>query len=155
MNFDTTELLPFKGTLVEFSREHVQVLGNLPIMTTFGSRDHTKSIQVRYLIVNFTSPYNIIISMPSFNTLEAGLSTLYLMLKYPLENGRVGIMKGDQGIARKCYKDSLRLKRMSYVDEPIKDDQLKVNLINIDQREKLSKNQLGNMENTRKMQVMR
>lgn len=78
MNFDTTELLPFKGTLVGFSIEHVQVSGHFPIMTTFGSRDHAKSIQVRYLIVIVVSPYNIIIDRPSFNDLEAVLSTLYL-----------------------------------------------------------------------------
>lgn len=91
MNFDTTELLPFNGTLVGFSGEHVQVLGHLPIMTKFGIRDHAKSIQVRYLIVNVVSPYNIIIGMPLFNTLEATLSTLYLTLKYPLEDGHVNV----------------------------------------------------------------
>lgn len=78
------------------------------------------------------------------------MSTLYLTLKYPLEDGRVGIMKGDKGISMKCYKDSLRLKRKSYADELIKGDQL--NLVNIDPKEKLSKNQLTNKENIRKMQ---
>lgn len=152
MNFDTTELLPFKGTLVEVSAEHVQVLGHLPIMTTFGSRDHAKSIQVRYVIINVASPYNIIIGRPLLNALKATLSILYLTLKYPLEDGRVGIVKGGQGIARKYYKDSLRLKRMSYFDEPIKGGQLKVNLINIDPREELPKNQLTHRGNTKKMQ---
>lgn len=45
MNMDTSELLPFKGTLVVFSREHVQVLGHLPIMTIFGSEDNAKGIK--------------------------------------------------------------------------------------------------------------
>lgn len=111
MNFDTTELLSFKVTLVGFSEEHVQVLGHLLIMTLFSNRDHVKSIQIRYLIVNVTSPYNIIIGRPSFNALKAVLSTLYLTLEYPLEDIRVGMVKGDQGISRKCYKDSLRLKK--------------------------------------------
>lgn len=64
MNFDTAELLPFKGTLMGFTRKHVNVLGHLPIMINFGSIDHKKSIQVRYLIANDASPYNIIIGMP-------------------------------------------------------------------------------------------
>lgn len=95
INFDTTELLPFKGTFVGFSGEHVQVLGHFPIMTTFGSRYHAKSIQVSYLIVNDASLYNIIIGRPSFNAMEVALPTLYLMLKYPLENGRVGKVEAD------------------------------------------------------------
>lgn len=152
MNFDTAKLLPFKGTLVGFSGEHVQVLGHLSIMATFGSRDHVKNIQVRYLIINATSPYNIIIGRPLFNALKAALSTLYLKLKYPLEDDQVRIVKGDQGITRKYYKDSPRLKRRNYDDEPLKDDQLKVNLINIDSREELPKNQLTNSEITIRMQ---
>lgn len=96
MDFDTTELLPFKGTLVGFSGEHVQVLGYMPIMTTFGSRDHTKSIHIRYLIINVASPYNIIIGRPSFNALKAILSTIYLKLMYSLEDDRVGIVKATK-----------------------------------------------------------
>lgn len=121
-------------------------------MTTFGSRDHAKCIQVRYLTVNVPSPYNIIIGIPSFNALKAVLSTLYLTLKYRLEDDQVGIVKGDQGIARKCYKDSPRLKLWIYDDEPIKSDQLKVNSINIDLREELPKNQLTHRRNTWRMQ---
>lgn len=128
------------------------MLCHLPIMTNFGGRDHTKSIKVRYIIVNVASPYNIIIGRPSFNVMQAVLFTLYLTLKYPLEDNRAGIVKRDKRIAKKCYKDSLRLKRKSYDDEIIKGDQLKVNLINIDSREKLSKKQLTKKENTRKVQ---
>lgn len=107
-------------------------------MTTFGNKDHAKSIQVRYLIVYDASPYNIVIVRPLFNSMEAVLSTLYLTLKYSLEEGHVGIVKGDQGITRKCYKDGIRLKRRSHVDKIIKGDQLKVKLFYIDPREELS-----------------
>lgn len=116
-------------------------------MTTFSSRDNVKSIQVRYIIVNVASPYNIIIGIPTFNALEAELSTLCLTLKYPLEDGWVGIENGDQEIASKCYKDSLRLKRRSHN----KNDQLKVTLVDIDQREEAPENQLTTRENIRKI----
>lgn len=52
MNMDTFKLLPFKGTLVGFSREQVWVLEHLPSMTVFGSGDNSKGIKVRYMIVN-------------------------------------------------------------------------------------------------------
>lgn len=91
-------------------------------MSSFDSRDHAENIQVRYLIVNIASPYNIIIGRPSFNAFEEVLSTLYITLKYPIEDSQFRIVKGDQGISRNCYKDSLRLKRRSYVDELINGD---------------------------------
>lgn len=93
INMDTSEMLPFKGTLVGFSEEQVQVLGNLPILVVFGSGDNVKCIKVRYLIVYASSPYNIIIGRLVFNTLEVALSIIYLTLKYPLGNGRVGVIK--------------------------------------------------------------
>lgn len=83
----------------------------MPIVTVFGSGHKAKSVKVRYLIVNVTSPYNIIIGRPAFNALEAELSTMYLTMKYPLSNEEVGVVRGDQGLACKCYKDSLKLKK--------------------------------------------
>ncbi|WJX92616.1 hypothetical protein P8452_74233 [Trifolium repens] len=46
----------------------------------------------------------------NFNTLEAAMSTLYLSIKYPLDDGRVGTIKGDQAMARRCYESSLKIK---------------------------------------------
>lgn len=126
MNFDITELFPFTGSLVGFSGEPTQVLGHLPMITTFGNGESSKSIMVKYLIVNVASPYNIIIGRPSFIALKAKLSTLYLTLKYPLKDSQTGRVKGDQEIERKCYKNSLKLKKKSLTNELIKDDQVKV-----------------------------
>lgn len=80
-------------------------------MTVFGSGDNVKGMKMRYLIVNASSPYNIIIERPVFNTLEATLSIIYLAMKYPLEDRQIGVIKGDEGLARKCYKDILKLKK--------------------------------------------
>lgn len=135
MNFDIIELFLFKGSLVGLSGEPKQVLGHFPMMTTFGKEESAKSILVKKLIINDVSPYNAIISKPSFNALEAVLTTMYLILKYPMKDGRVGIIKGDQEIARKYHKYSLKIKKRSHTDESVKDDQVKVNLVYIDLRE--------------------
>jgi hypothetical protein len=66
-------------------------MGYTTLLTTFGDKDQAKTIKVRYLEVKtpFTS-YNIIIGRSTFNTLEAAMSTLYLSIKYLLDDERVG-----------------------------------------------------------------
>ncbi|KAK2427613.1 hypothetical protein QL285_026181 [Trifolium repens] len=39
------------------------------------------------------------------------MSTLYLAIKYPLDNGGVGTIRGDQVLARQCYESSLKIKK--------------------------------------------
>ncbi|GAU24437.1 hypothetical protein TSUD_364210 [Trifolium subterraneum] len=104
-----------------FGGEQVEVMGHVTLLTTFGEKDNAKTIKVRYLVVKtaFTS-YNIIIGRPTFNTLGAVMSTLYLSMKYPLDDGRIGTVRGDQAQRPQCYELSLRLKRNhAPADQPI------------------------------------
>lgn len=73
--------------------------------------------------------------MLAFNALEVVIGTLYLTMKCPLEGGQVRVIKGDEGIAMKCYKDSLKLKNKIQHDHPIIENTLKVNLADLDPRE--------------------
>ncbi|GAU16655.1 hypothetical protein TSUD_326050 [Trifolium subterraneum] len=101
---------PYSGTLVGFVGEQVDVMGHITLYTTFGEDKNAKTIKVRYLVVNalFTS-YNIIIWRSTFNALGAVMCTLYLSIKYPLNNGKVGVVKSYQVLARKCYESSLKI----------------------------------------------
>ncbi|GAU16855.1 hypothetical protein TSUD_368040 [Trifolium subterraneum] len=115
------QLQPYNGTLVGFGGEQVEVMGHVTLLTTFGEKESAKTIKVRYLVVKtaFTS-YNIIIGRPAFNTLGAVMSTLYLSIKYPLDDGRIGTVRGDQTQGRQCYELSLWLKRnQAPTDQPI------------------------------------
>lgn len=68
-------------------------------------------IDVNYLIVDTLSPYNIILERPTINALGEVISSLYVVLKYPLPRGRVGKIKGDQLIAQECFQNSMAIKR--------------------------------------------
>jgi hypothetical protein len=115
MQLSNEHLMPYNGTLVGFAGEQVEVMGYTTLLTTFGDSDNAKTIKVRYLVVktSFTS-YNIIIGRSAFNALEAAMSTLYLSIKYPLEDGRVGTIKGDQALARRCYESSLKIRHRAH-----------------------------------------
>jgi hypothetical protein len=91
MQLSNEHLLPYNDTLMGLAGEQVEVMGYTTLLTTFGENYNAKTIKVRYLVVKtlFTS-YNIIIGRPTFNALEAAMSTLYLSIKYPLDDGRVG-----------------------------------------------------------------
>lgn len=66
-------------------------------------------IKVRHLVIDIYSSYNNIIEWPIFSSLKDDSWTLYLSLKYPLENRHIGMVEGDQEIACKSDQDGLRL----------------------------------------------
>jgi hypothetical protein len=133
MGLDPEQLQPFQGTLAGFTGEQVHVRGYITLKTTFGSGSNAKTIRVRYLVINSPSSYNIIIGRPSFNLLGAFLSTKFLVMKYPLNDGKVGTIRGDKKIARECYHNSLRLQKAK--KKPNNKINHEVNMIDLDPRE--------------------
>lgn len=82
LQLDPNDIKTFRGSLVGLSGEHIQVKGHLTLETTYGEGTNTKGIKVRYLIVDSLSPYIIILSRTVTNTLEAVISSQYLVVKY-------------------------------------------------------------------------
>ncbi|XP_057443228.1 uncharacterized protein LOC130735146 [Lotus japonicus] len=103
-----SDLLPYDGALVGFSGEKVYVRGYVELNTVFGEGKNAESFSIKFLVVNCTSPYNVLIGRPSLNRLGAIISTRHLTAKYLLSKGGVGILKADQMVARKCYLESFK-----------------------------------------------
>lgn len=78
-------------------------MGYVSLISTCGEGAYAKTINVIYLIMDTMSPYNIIMGRLIINAIRAVISTQYLNLKYPLIDGRVGTIRGDQQVARECY----------------------------------------------------
>jgi len=95
LGLDSEQLQPFKGTLAGFTGEQVHVRGYITLRTTFGYGENAKTIKVNYLVINVPNSYNIIIGRPSFNLLGAFQSTKFLFMKYPVEKGKIGTIRGD------------------------------------------------------------
>jgi hypothetical protein len=63
-------------------------------------------IPVKFLIVDQPSAYNAIFGRTAQAELKAVTSIPHLSMKFPREDG-VGVVRGEQKAARKCYNISL------------------------------------------------
>lgn len=104
-----TSIKGLSTTLVGFSGERVETLGYVELLTTIGSGELSRTITVKYVIIDAKASYNILLGRPSLNDLEAVVSTPHLAMKFPSTSGRIVTVKADQKMARQCYADSLKV----------------------------------------------
>jgi len=105
------KLEQFDGILVGFTDDLVQVRGYLSTQMAFGEGDTTKTIDFRYMVVNVLSSFNILLGHSAINKLGAVVSSVHMKIKYPSDNGQVGVIRLNRREARKCYEASLKGRR--------------------------------------------
>ena len=112
------KLEPVTTHLRGFSGEKVLPLGSIQLVLTLGDPPCKATTTVRFLIVDAPSAYNVLFCRPSLNAIKAIPSTYHMMIKFPTTNG-VGMVQGDQRVARECYSASMKQKAVDniYVDE--------------------------------------
>ena len=101
-----------------FSRERVLPLGLIQLVLTLGDPPCQATTTVRFLIVDASSAYNMLLGRPSLNTIRAIPSSYHMVIKFPTANG-VGMVQGNQHVARECYSASMKQKTVDniYMDE--------------------------------------
>ena len=101
-----------------FSGEKVLPLGSIQLVLTLGDPPCQATMAVRFLIVDAPSAYNILLGRPSLNVIKAIPSAYHMMIKFPTTGG-VGMVRGDQRMARECYSASMKQKAIDnvYMDE--------------------------------------
>ena len=64
------------------------------------------------------SAYNMLLGRPSLNAVRAIPSAYHMVIKFPTTNG-VGMVRGDQRVARECYSALMKQKAVGsiYMDE--------------------------------------
>jgi len=105
------QLKPYTGCLYGFVGDQVEMRGHIELRTTFtdGVASHTENI--KYLVVNAPSAYNILLGRPALNRLRAVASTRHMKMKLPFLGGTVITIRSDQKEAKRCYENSLKTKR--------------------------------------------
>ena len=93
-------------------------LGSIQLVLTLGDPPCQATTTTRFLVVNAPSAYNMLLGKPSLNAIKAFPSAYRMMVKFPTVSG-VGMVRGDQRVARECYSSSMKQKTVDniYLDE--------------------------------------
>ena len=105
------QLRPYTGFLYRFMGDQVEVRGHLELSTTFTNGFASRTENIRYLVVNASSAYNILLGRPALNRLRVVASTRHMKMKLSDLSGKVITIKSDQQEANRCYENSLKTKR--------------------------------------------
>ena len=118
MGIGREKLEPVSTHLRGFSGEKVLPLGSIQLVLTLGDPPCQATTTVRFLIVDAPSAYNVLLGRPSLNAIKAIPSAYHMVIKFRTTNG-VGMVRGDQHVARECYSASIKKKVVNsiYVDE--------------------------------------
>ena len=84
--------------------------GHIDLYTTFGEEGGlSKTINIRYLLIDANTSYNILLGTSSINRLKAIVSTPHLAMKFPSTTSDIVTVHIDQKMARECYVASLKV----------------------------------------------
>ena len=118
MGIRRERLEPVSTHMRGFSGEKVLPLGLIQLVLTLGDPPCQGTTTIRFLIVDAPSTYNVLLGMPSLNAIKAIPFAYHMVIKFPTTNG-VGMVQGDQYVARECCSASMKQKAIDniYVDE--------------------------------------
>ena len=118
MSIGREKLEPVSAYLRGFSGERVLPLGSIQLVFIIGDPSCQATTIVRFLIVDAPSAYNMLLGRPSLNVIRAIPSAYHMVIKFPTEN-KVGMVRGNQRVARECYSASMKQKMVDsiYMDE--------------------------------------
>ena len=101
-------MVPYDELIYGFSGEKVSTRGYIDLYTVFHDGAQTKTILIRFLVVDAPTSYNVLLDRPSLNTLGVVVSTPHLAMKFPSPSGDILTIHGDQRLAHEWYMANLR-----------------------------------------------
>lgn len=107
MKIDQDKMRLIRTALVGLAGEKVQPVSVITQLITASVVPRQASVMIDFLMVEQPSAYNVIIGRPTLNKVRAVTSTYHLKMKFSTNN-RVGEVKGNQVVARKCYNVTLK-----------------------------------------------
>ena len=114
MGIGREKLEPVNTHLRGFSEEKVLPLGLIQLVLTLGESPCQATTIARFLIVDAPSAYNMLLGRPSLNAIKAIPSAYHMIIKFPTIHG-IGMVRGDQRVARECYTASMKQRAVDNV----------------------------------------
>ena len=87
MGIGREKLEPVNAYLRGFSGERMLPLGSIQLVLTLGDPPCQATTTIRFLIVDATSAYNMLLGRPSLNTIRAIPTAYHMVIKFPTANG--------------------------------------------------------------------
>ncbi|XP_057550604.1 uncharacterized protein LOC130828660 [Amaranthus tricolor] len=107
MKFEEKHLQPVDKPLIGFGGSQVIPLGTIILPVRVGERYESRTMPIRFTVVDLTFPYNAVMGLPLINKIKAAIFPHQLLLEFERDDGRVGILKGDQVTACQCLINTL------------------------------------------------
>ena len=114
MGIERERMQPVSTHLRGFFGEKVLPLGSIQLVLTLGDPPCQATTTARFLVVDGPSAYNMLLGRPSLNAIKAIPSAYHMMIKFPTVSG-VGMVRGDQRLARECYSASMKQKTVDNI----------------------------------------
>ena len=105
---------PIQHPSTRILREKVLPLGSIQLVLTLGDPPCQATKIARFLIVDAPSTYNMLLGRPSLNLIKSIPFAYHVMIKFPTVSG-VGMVRGDQRVARECYLASMKQKTVDNI----------------------------------------
>ena len=115
MGIGREKLEPVNTHLRGFSGEKVLPLGSIQLVLTLREPPCQATTTARFLIVDALSSYNMLLGRPSLNAIKVIPSAYHMIIKFPTIHG-VGMVRGDQRVARECYTASMKQREIDNVN---------------------------------------
>ncbi|KAK3006537.1 hypothetical protein RJ639_015910 [Escallonia herrerae] len=116
MKISRERIHPVSSPLYGFTGASAPVEGVIPLTVVAGSYPLQATQSIDFLVVKIKSAYNGILGRAGLNKLQAIASTFHMCMKFPTLNG-IGVAKGDQAIARKCYMASCKVEEALAIED--------------------------------------
>ncbi|XP_014523893.1 uncharacterized protein LOC106780154 [Vigna radiata var. radiata] len=109
MDISEELIVPYNEQLVGFAGERVNTRGYLDLRMRLGIGRGTEEKKERFLLVEVSTSYNVLLGRPCLNSFGAIVSTPHLTVKYPTSWGTICTVCADQKTARECYAAGLKI----------------------------------------------
>ncbi|XP_016207003.1 uncharacterized protein LOC107647444 [Arachis ipaensis] len=100
LGLDEKELRAYPDTLYGLGDTPIKPLGFIPLRTTFGKGEKSKTLSIDFIVVDVGSTYNALIGRTTINRLGVVVSTPHLCMKFPTPK-EIATIRRDQKLQRR------------------------------------------------------